>query len=73
MKGVKPRYAEKSLSDKPTGQLHLMVSKAGRDGSIGIRQDADLWLAKLERDKAFRIRSRKIATRGCTSRKAKLL
>lgn len=47
VKGVKPRYAEKSLSDKPTGQLHLMVSKAGREGSIGIRQDADLWLAKL--------------------------
>jgi redox-sensitive bicupin YhaK (pirin superfamily) len=48
VKGAKPRYAEKSLSDKPTGQLHLMVSKAGRDGSIAIRQDADLWLAKLE-------------------------
>jgi redox-sensitive bicupin YhaK (pirin superfamily) len=47
-KGAKPRYAEKSLSDKQTGQLHLMVSKAGRDGSIAIRQDADLWLAKLE-------------------------
>jgi quercetin 2,3-dioxygenase len=48
VKGAKPRYAEKSLSDKPTGQLHLLVSKAGREGSIGIRQDADLWLAKLE-------------------------
>lgn len=48
VKGAKPRYAEKSLSDKPTGELHLMVSKAGRDGSIAIRQDADLWLAKLE-------------------------
>jgi quercetin 2,3-dioxygenase len=48
VKGTKPRYAEKSFSDKPTGQLHLMASKAGRDGSIPIRQDADLWLAKLE-------------------------
>jgi quercetin 2,3-dioxygenase len=48
VKGAKPRYAEKSLSDKPAGQLHLMVSKTGREGSIGIRQDADLWLAKLE-------------------------
>jgi len=48
VKGAKPRYAEKPLSNKLTGQLHLMVSKAGRDGSIGIRQDADLWLAKLE-------------------------
>jgi quercetin 2,3-dioxygenase len=48
VKGAKPRYAEKSLSDKQTGQWHLMVSKSGRDGSIAIRQDADLWLAKLE-------------------------
>ncbi len=48
LKAAKPRYAEKSLSDKPTGQLHLMTSKTGRDGSIAIRQDADLWLAKLE-------------------------
>jgi quercetin 2,3-dioxygenase len=48
VKGAKPRYAEKSLSDKPAGRLHLMVSKTGRDGSIAIRQDADLWLAKLE-------------------------
>ena len=48
VKGAKPRYAEKSLSDNPAGQLHLIVSKAGREGSIAIRQDADLWLAKLE-------------------------
>jgi redox-sensitive bicupin YhaK (pirin superfamily) len=48
VKGAKPRYAEKSLSDAATGQLHLMTSKTGRDGSIAIRQDADLWLAKLE-------------------------
>ena len=47
-KGVKPRYGEKSLRDVPTGKLHLVTSKTGRDGSIAIRQDADLWLAKLE-------------------------
>ncbi|HEY3760978.1 MAG TPA: pirin family protein [Verrucomicrobiae bacterium] len=47
-KGQKPRYAEKALSDAATGQLHLMTSKTGRDGSIAIRQDVDLWLAKLE-------------------------
>jgi len=47
-KGLKPRYAEKSLRDAPSGQLHLMTSKTGRDGSIAIRQDADLWLARLE-------------------------
>jgi quercetin 2,3-dioxygenase len=48
VKGAKPRYGEKSFSDKPAGQLHLMTSKTGRDGSMAIRQDADLWLAKLE-------------------------
>jgi len=47
-KGAKPRYGEKSFNDKPAGQLHLMTSKTGRDGSMAIRQDADLWLAKLE-------------------------
>ena len=47
-RGAKPRYGEKSFSDKPTGRLHLMTSKTGRDGSMAIRQDADLWLAKLE-------------------------
>ena len=46
-KGVKPRYAEKSLKDATPGRLHLVTSKTGRDGSIAIHQDADLWLAKL--------------------------
>jgi quercetin 2,3-dioxygenase len=46
-KGVKPRYAEKSLKDAESGKLHLVTSKAGRDGSIAIHQDADLWLAKF--------------------------
>jgi redox-sensitive bicupin YhaK (pirin superfamily) len=47
-KGVTPRYAEKSLEDTPPGKLHLVTSKTGRDGSIAIHQDADLWLARLE-------------------------
>ncbi len=46
--GVAPRYAEKSLRDAPAGKLQLVTSKTGRDGSIAIHQDADLWLAKLE-------------------------
>jgi len=46
--GVKPRYAEKSLANAEAGKLHLVTSKAGRDGSIAIHQDADLWLAKLD-------------------------
>ncbi len=47
-KGLKPRYAEKSLADTPQGQFNLVVSKAGRDGSLAINQDADLYLARLE-------------------------
>lgn len=47
-KGVAPRYAEKSLSAAEAGKLHLVTSKSGRDGSIPIHQDADLWLARLE-------------------------
>jgi hypothetical protein len=46
-KGVAPRYAEKSFANAAPGTLHLVTSKSGRDGSIAIHQDADLWLAKL--------------------------
>jgi redox-sensitive bicupin YhaK (pirin superfamily) len=35
------------MKDAPEGKLNLMTSKTGRDGSIAINQDADLWLAKL--------------------------
>jgi redox-sensitive bicupin YhaK (pirin superfamily) len=47
-KGVKPRYGEKSLVAAPKGQFNLVVSKAGREGSLAINQDADLYLARLE-------------------------
>jgi redox-sensitive bicupin YhaK (pirin superfamily) len=45
--GVKPGYAEKSLATAAPGQWHLMTSKSGREDSIAIHQDADLWLARL--------------------------
>ena len=45
--GATPRYAEKALADAATGRLHLVASKTGRDSSIAINQDADLWLARL--------------------------
>src|SRR5437588_490583 len=45
--GVTPRYAEKSLKDANPGALHLVTSKTGRDDSIAIHQDADLWLGRL--------------------------
>jgi redox-sensitive bicupin YhaK (pirin superfamily) len=47
-KSVQPQYAEKSMKDAEPGKLHLITSKSGRDGSIGIHQDADLYLGKLE-------------------------
>jgi redox-sensitive bicupin YhaK (pirin superfamily) len=46
-KGAKPAYAEKSFAKAETGKLHLVASKAGRNGSIPINQDADLLLGKL--------------------------
>ena len=46
-RGVAPRYAERAFKDDPGHGLRLVASKTGRDGSISIHQDADLWLAKL--------------------------
>jgi redox-sensitive bicupin YhaK (pirin superfamily) len=46
-KGAKPDYAERNFTKAETGKLHLAVSKNGRDGSIPINQDADLFFAKL--------------------------
>jgi hypothetical protein len=47
-KGVAPRYAEKRMTEAAPGELHLITSKDGRDGSLAIHQDSDLWLAKLQ-------------------------
>ncbi len=47
-KGAKPAYAEKSFAPAQPGKLHLVASKSGRDGSISINQDADLFLGKLK-------------------------
>jgi redox-sensitive bicupin YhaK (pirin superfamily) len=47
-KGAKPNYAEKSFANAAPGKLHLAASKTGRDGSISINQDADLFVGKLK-------------------------
>ena len=47
-KGVAPRYAEKAMATAESGKLHLITSKSGRDESISIHQDADLYLARLK-------------------------
>ncbi len=46
-KGLKPRYAERTGNQLPGGRLNLVASKTGRDGSMAINQDSDLYLAKL--------------------------
>ena len=45
--GYKPGYGEKSFAAAQPGTLNLVASKTGRDGSIAINQDTDLWLAKF--------------------------
>jgi quercetin 2,3-dioxygenase len=47
-KGAKPNYAERNFAQAPAGKLNLVASKAGRDGSIAINQDADLFVAKFQ-------------------------
>jgi quercetin 2,3-dioxygenase len=52
-KGIEPRYAEKSAMDLPAGRLHLVASRSGRDNSIRINQDVDLYLARLNPGKGL--------------------
>jgi hypothetical protein len=47
-KGVKPGYVERSFAKAEPNKLHLATSKTGRDGSIPINQDADLYFSKLD-------------------------
>ena len=46
-KGAKPRYAEKSFAAAAPGQWHLVASQDGREDSMPIHQDADVYLGKL--------------------------
>lgn len=46
-RNVKPNYAEKSFAKAKAGRLHLIASKSGRDDSIPINQETDLYLGKL--------------------------
>jgi redox-sensitive bicupin YhaK (pirin superfamily) len=46
-KGVNPRYAERTGAELPADRLNLVASESGRDGSIAINQDTDVYLAKL--------------------------
>ncbi len=47
--GLDPGYAEKHFDlDAGRGALRLLASKVGRDGSLPIHQDADLYAARID-------------------------
>jgi hypothetical protein len=46
-KGAKPVYAEKKFAQAAPGKFYLAATKSGRDGSIPINQDADVFIGKL--------------------------
>ena len=45
--GVTPEYAERSFGGIEPGSLQLIASKGGRNDSISIHQDADVYVARL--------------------------
>lgn len=58
-KGGTPGYGQKSFAaDLQKNKLVLVVSQEGRDGSIGIKQDADVYISRLksQEDLAFKLR-----------------
>jgi|HubBroStandDraft_6_1064221.scaffolds.fasta_scaffold89442_2 redox-sensitive bicupin YhaK (pirin superfamily) len=52
-KGYKPTYDQKHFSDdEKRGKLRLLVSPDGRDGSVKIRQDNELYATVLDANEA---------------------
>ena len=45
--GATPAYAEKAFPGAQPGKWNLVASKTGREGSIPINQDADVWLVRF--------------------------
>ena len=53
-RGVKPSYEQKTFSaDDKRGRLRLVASPDGADGSVSIHQDARVYAALLDGDKAL--------------------
>jgi len=46
--GLEPTYAQQQFGDQRVGRLCLLASSGGRDGSMQIRQDADVYAAILK-------------------------
>ena len=54
--GGEPLYAEKKLSDtQGKGEMKLLFSGSGKDGSSSIRQDAEFWLGQGESQNSFNL------------------
>ncbi len=47
-KGGAPRYQERNVANVDSGEMALIASPDGRDGSFAIRQDAELYAAKIK-------------------------
>ncbi len=47
-RGLEPGYEQKSFGDERKGRLRLTASKDGREGSLTIHQDTDLYASILE-------------------------
>jgi redox-sensitive bicupin YhaK (pirin superfamily) len=59
-RGGEPGYGQKSFAEELAKKnLVLVVSEDGRDGSISIKQDADLYISRLKADEelSFNLRS----------------
>jgi len=46
--GLPPRYEEKALTHTSPGRLQRVTSATGREGSIAIHQDAELWIGRFQ-------------------------
>jgi hypothetical protein len=52
-KGIPPSYEQKAFSEsEKTGRLRLVASRDGREGSVRIHQDADLYATVLGKDES---------------------
>lgn len=55
-KGLKPGYEQRSFSEAfQRGGLHLVASPSGRDGSVQVNQDVNLYAGKLPAGSSERI------------------
>jgi quercetin 2,3-dioxygenase len=49
--GIEPGYEQKSFGDETKNRLRLVASHDGREGSVTVHQDAELYVARLDTGK----------------------